>query len=290
MPRKHPIKALYMPAVLLVLPLPANPNGGRDFIVGDLHGCYDLLQQALFDVGFDYAKDRLFSVGDLADRGPSSMDCLRLLKEPWFYAVRGNHEDMLVDYMHGCDYNNFLSNGGTWVKRLTKEEHYELEGDLLPLIEGLPYVITVGTGEERFNVVHADLLAGQMDMYALFYGATQSKPAQKERVLTDAEITEDQIQTMLADINWSRALINRVPKNFTEVTTPVGTVVTSEQSWHPGLSLTYVGHTPMRELVLHASHFYIDQGAFSRSAGTQLTLVEHAQVLSWKLANGTGQG
>src|SRR3546814_14755908 len=73
---------------------------GSDFIVGDLHGCLDLLQVELDRVGFDRAKDRLFSVGDLIDRGPDSMGCLRLLREPWFFAARGNHEDMLLDYAY----------------------------------------------------------------------------------------------------------------------------------------------------------------------------------------------
>src|SRR3546814_17288249 len=71
---------------------------GSDFIVGDLHGCLDLLQVELDRVGFDRAKDRLFSVGELIDRGPDSMGCLRLLREPWFFAARGNNADMLLDY------------------------------------------------------------------------------------------------------------------------------------------------------------------------------------------------
>ena len=79
--------------------LPAN-TVGRDFIVGDLHGCLDLLHAELARLQFEPAKDRLFSVGDLADRGPDSMGCLRLLREPWFHAVRGNHEDMLIAYVY----------------------------------------------------------------------------------------------------------------------------------------------------------------------------------------------
>src|SRR3546814_7017992 len=79
--------------------MPAN-TVGRDFIVGDMHGCLDLFQAQLDRIGFDPTKDRIFSVGDLADRGPDSMGCLRLLREPWFHAVRGNHEDMLLDYAY----------------------------------------------------------------------------------------------------------------------------------------------------------------------------------------------
>lgn len=69
---------------------------GRDFVVGDLHGCYDHFMNLLDFVNFDESIDRVFSVGDLIDRGPDSFDCLGLLKEKWFYSVIGNHEDIYV--------------------------------------------------------------------------------------------------------------------------------------------------------------------------------------------------
>ena len=60
---------------------------GRDFVVGDIHGHYDLLKTELKTVGFDKQKDRLFSVGDIIDRGPKSEECLTLLDQPWFFMV-----------------------------------------------------------------------------------------------------------------------------------------------------------------------------------------------------------
>ena len=45
---------------------------GRDFAVGDIHGCYSRLQAALETVGFCRKSDRLFSIGDLVDRGAES--------------------------------------------------------------------------------------------------------------------------------------------------------------------------------------------------------------------------
>ncbi len=41
--------------------------------------------------------DRLLSVGDLIDRGDGSHRCARFLAQPYVHAVRGNHEDMLLD-------------------------------------------------------------------------------------------------------------------------------------------------------------------------------------------------
>jgi serine/threonine protein phosphatase 1 len=45
---------------------------GRDFAVGDIHGCFSALEAALRHVGFSPDSDRLFSVGDLVDRGSES--------------------------------------------------------------------------------------------------------------------------------------------------------------------------------------------------------------------------
>ena len=47
----------------------ANP-AGRDLAAGDVHGHFDTLEQALEQIAFDPVSDRLFSVGDLVDRGP----------------------------------------------------------------------------------------------------------------------------------------------------------------------------------------------------------------------------
>ena len=66
---------------------------GRDFVLGDLHGCLELLQIEMIKVGFNEETDRIFSVGDLVDRGPDSLKCLELVFEPWFHSVLGNHEE-----------------------------------------------------------------------------------------------------------------------------------------------------------------------------------------------------
>ena len=54
------------------MPRFAQNTVGRDFAVGDIHGCFTELQRGLDAIGFDPSTDRLFSVGDLVDRGPES--------------------------------------------------------------------------------------------------------------------------------------------------------------------------------------------------------------------------
>ena len=58
-----------------------NPaDGGTDWVVGDVHGCFETLRQALAAIDFEQGRDRLFSVGDLIDRGPNSIEALEWLE------------------------------------------------------------------------------------------------------------------------------------------------------------------------------------------------------------------
>lgn len=92
---------------------------GRDLIVGDVHGCFTKLQASLDAVGFDPARDRLFSVGDLVDRGPESDQVLAWLAQPWFHAVSGNHEVAAICFARGFIPSGFYVRGygGGWVER-----------------------------------------------------------------------------------------------------------------------------------------------------------------------------
>jgi serine/threonine protein phosphatase 1 len=122
-----------------------DPNPlGRDFVVGDLHGMTELLEQELAAARFDGGRDRLFSVGDLVDRGKDSLQAARLLDESWFWAVRGNHEEMLLDVVdHGGSQRVRLwrLNGGDWGLRWGRPTAAAREA--AQLCRGLPHVITL---------------------------------------------------------------------------------------------------------------------------------------------------
>lgn len=129
----------------------------RRFIVGDLHGRFDLFEEKMKEIEFNKETDIMYSVGDLIDRGPDSMKCLRLLKEPWFHAVRGNHEDLMIsvilDNSGLWDQNPgdglWVQNGGGWYLTVDKEELKELA----VLASQLPYAITI---DEKIGVCHAE--------------------------------------------------------------------------------------------------------------------------------------
>jgi bis(5'-nucleosyl)-tetraphosphatase (symmetrical) len=64
------------------------------WVIGDVHGCWSTLRRLLQRIAWDPGRDSLWFVGDLVNRGPSSLEVLR-----WAYSQRarltvvmGNHD------------------------------------------------------------------------------------------------------------------------------------------------------------------------------------------------------
>lgn len=272
---------------------PANTTG-RDFIVGDLHGCTNMLLALLDHIHFDPSVDRVFSVGDLVDRGPDSEGCLTLLEYPWFHAVLGNHDAMLMAwilgktrdprqqmYGHAFTYNN----GWQWVKFFT------LGTEFFPLLENLPLVRVIGKDagpQRRFHVAHAELRMP----YAASGGFNDLDIDEINSPLWDMEhyITGfDDVGTWRDHVLWGRSLIGEV-QQCARKNEPL------PQETYPYLSTTYVGHTiipPVFGQTQNAplrtqSHVFLDSGAFKAAQDGQggdprfgLTLWCHTENRGW---------
>ena len=255
---------------------------GRDFVVGDLHGCIDLFNTALDAINFDKSKDRMFSVGDLADRGPNSPACMDLMFEPWFHAVRSNHGDLMSSFYNGeaIGVYNFIPNGGGWFTELdptTMAKYVAAD-------KALPYVITVpmAQGCSKFHVIHAEF--------------STRKP------LTDEILASKQVDFVrrvdLAGfedcgdgplITWGRVIFRQF---FYNNIASIGGHIFPRQHkefFNSDLSHIYSGHTVMKMPTRYLGQTNIDTGAVfsSQDANFGLTITEPATDKFWK-TNGHG--
>ncbi|CAJ1003302.1 MULTISPECIES: metallophosphoesterase family protein [Brevibacillus] len=91
------------------------------YLVSDIHGHYEVLRTALDRVSFSPQQgDRLYVLGDVVDRGPQSREALQYLlnlRQTYpdrIVLIKGNHEQMLQDWLEGKgDANLYLRiNGG----------------------------------------------------------------------------------------------------------------------------------------------------------------------------------
>ena len=89
------------------------------FVIGDVHGRLWLLKQLIEESGMDTKSDKIIFLGDLIDRGENSPGVVehvnKLKKEnPNVVTLRGNHEQMLLDFIDNADLNWLHpANGGS---------------------------------------------------------------------------------------------------------------------------------------------------------------------------------
>jgi hypothetical protein len=260
---KHPVQAFA-------------PNlEGRDFVIGDLHGCYALFDVLLEAINFDPLKDRVFSVGDLVDRGPESLRCLELLYEPWFHSVLANHEQMMLEAFHGHYMGQFwVPNGGEWgmealndwrmlesptaAKRVPGDDSVRLF-DLLDKVAELPFIITVGLKSgKKVHIIHAELPVGRLYSDRL-----------NDEVLADpAKVTE--LASVQSDegefFTWGRYLYGSFYRadlsNLNKVKRTVAYHLGSGCPFKPELSHIISGHTIVQRPLTILGQTNIDTGAY----------------------------
>lgn len=197
---------------------------GKDYVVGDIHGCFTKLSFALGEVGFDPEYDRLFSVGDLVDRGPENEMVVDWIAKPWFHAVRGNHDDFAIRHakIGPLDFDNYTRNGGAWFIALPKDHQIKIADAL----ESLPYAISVETDNGLVGIVHADNPLEDWDQLA---GALNS------------DLSRTKLKPITDLLMWSR---ERAESGY--------------EGLVKGVTHLIVGHTPVTKPMQLGNVIYID--------------------------------
>ena len=169
---------------------------GTDYVVGDIHGMFKKLYSILEIINFDFKNDRLFSVGDLCDRGPDSVDVLNWLNYPWFFPVMGNHEEIILLYEKGYYTNQNLSAvGGDWWLSLDNKS----KKTIVRKYQKLPIAIEVETEGGLVGIIHAHCPhADWTKLSELFSGMNGSRMINKALWSMDSPLHKDIIQNVKA--------------------------------------------------------------------------------------------
>lgn len=223
-------------------------NGaGRDYVVGDIHGQFQVLEALLAHIGFDVESDRLFAVGDLIDRGPDSHRVTAFLDAPWFHAILGNHEAMLLEAAYpvidlpGARDNApiWRVNGGGWFFDLT----LPAQQAAYAAISQLPVAVEVALPDGRHaGLVHADI--GRVAAQGRHWSLLSATPA---ATVAAGELNQ------VNDLLWSRELAAAVMRGvMTGTAVAVGI---------DGIDVVFFGHTPQAKPVRMANTRWLDTGA-----------------------------
>ena len=133
------------------------------FVVGDIHGCFDKLCALMGKIPINYAQDQLIFIGDYIDRGQSSVDVVDYLmgfkkRVPGTLFLKGNHEDMLQNYLDGSDRFTYMLNGGQrtldeYLKRSNNAKAFPIPSEHLEFFNSLHLYYQT----EDYIFVHAGL-------------------------------------------------------------------------------------------------------------------------------------
>lgn len=201
---------------------------GKDYVIGDVHGRYDLVLKALNKARFNEQTDRLLCVGDLIDRGIYSELVAEFLSKDFVYAIRGNHEDMLLELYENTDHPNedmirlYADKVGLeWWLDVSQDKRMEI----ISALKQLPLVMQIDTFRGPVGLVHADVPEGMT--WLEFIDAVNEG---EEKIILEAL--------------WGRSRIQQ-----------------SRQEGVSGIGRVYVGHTVQEKITSFGNVIALDTGA-----------------------------
>lgn len=132
----------------------------RMLVIGDIHGNYDRFK-SLWSKLEVTDEDFVIFLGDYIDRGNDNLLMLRwIMRESQrdnIIALRGNHEQMMIDFYRNGDIN-WIFNGGNRTGaeiREKQKEHPELLNEVLEFVEALPLYYRLEINGRYYYFCHA---------------------------------------------------------------------------------------------------------------------------------------
>jgi serine/threonine protein phosphatase 1 len=244
-------------------------TSGRDFVVGDLHGCFAPLRRELELRQYDPSRDRLFAVGDLVDRGFESPLVVEMVRRYDIQSVRGNHEDIIVRWhRHGGKDSSIRCNGGEWLLDMAQDT--QAVNDIVSYMAALPYAIEIETDNGLIGIVHADVpLQSWSQMVEALERENRNGPIRR-KVIWDRSRWKSRKATGWASMRRAATqLLRRLASGWRE---PGGHV--------DGVAAVVVGHTPSREPMVRANVINVDTGLVYGGKLTLLRLDEIPMLLN----------
>lgn len=121
----------------------------RAVVIGDVHGCIDELKDIVRQAREINPNIEIYQIGDLLDKGPDQVGCVRYCIAEGIKVVMGNHEAKHIrkrrQYIKGKKLEDFEATYQDTILNLTDDEWVWLES--------LPYTIQIG----KSTLVHAGI-------------------------------------------------------------------------------------------------------------------------------------
>lgn len=232
------------------------PDDADVYFVGDLHGCYDLYRTALKLAGFRHGHDHIVCVGDLADRGDKSLECMAefIFNKPRSHSVMGNHDMFLATAKVRSESAGLLIyNGGHWALDLNPDTVDALSENIL---KNIPIFLTVHHRGKKYGIVHAEIPVQYMDVGDKFIPVDWDETIHMIEDFGKRQKFAGPYWRAIDPYIWGRDVLG-YHENTTQDIPVVG-----------GVDYTLHGHTVRKEPVMVKNRFYIDTGGVYNGALT----------------------
>ena len=129
--------------------------------MSDIHGMYNKYIKMLQVINFT-KEDELYILGDIFDRGKQPIDILKhIIAYDNIHLIRGNHEEMFLEYYNYGEYYWISENGGDTT--LNQIQDYQMKSNINYLdavaqyVSRLPLYKIVHVNNVKYFLVHAEV-------------------------------------------------------------------------------------------------------------------------------------